>query len=153
MSRGIWSASARLRRSSISIGVEGVGLDGAAQAGVDGEAGGGGERGRCGHAGFGEEVQKRGVVFVDLAEGILHLGEGLVEDGVEDAVLLVGEERGEGVGGVAEEAIDEADDLRQVGAADGGADVGGEGGEGFDLRGVRRSRRRLTAAERFWSPR
>jgi hypothetical protein len=36
----------------------------------------------------------------------------LVEDGVEDAVLLVGEERGEGVGGLAEEAIDEANDFR-----------------------------------------
>ncbi len=79
-------------------GVEVVGLDGAAQAGVDGEAGGEGEGGRRGHAGFGEEVQERGVVLVDLAEGVLHLGEGLVEDGVEDAVLLVGEERGEGVG-------------------------------------------------------
>ena len=73
------------------------------------------------------------MVFVDFAEGVLHLGDGLVEDGVEDAVLLVGEERGEGVGHVAEEAIDEADDFGEVGAADGGADVGGEGVEGLDL--------------------
>ena len=57
-----------------------------------------GEGGRRGHAGFGEEVEEGGVVLVDLAEGVLHLGDGLVEDGVEDAVLLVGEERGEGVG-------------------------------------------------------
>ena len=136
VSRAIWSAAARARRASISVGVEVVGLDGAAEAGVDGEAGGEGERGRRGHAGLGEEVQERGVVLVDLAEGVLHLGEGLVEDGVEDAVLLVGEERGEGVGGVAEEAIDEADDLGEIGAADGGADVGGEGGEGVDFGGV-----------------
>jgi hypothetical protein len=34
------------------------------------------------------------VVLVDLAEGVLHLGDGLVEDSAEDAVLLVGEERG-----------------------------------------------------------
>ena len=37
------------------------------------------------------------MVLVDLAQGVFHLGEGLVEDGAEDAVLLVGEERGEGV--------------------------------------------------------
>ena len=134
-----------------------------------------------GHAGLGEEVQEGGVVLVDFAEGVLHLGEGLVEDGFEDAVLLVGEERGEGVGGggigvdegfdrddgrrdglvgvevemrgcgfgggvllgrvdgrggTGEEAVDEADDLGEVGAADGGADLGGEGGEGVDLCGV-----------------
>ena len=118
------------------VGVEGFGLEGAAEAGVDGEAGGEGEGGRRGHAGLGEEVEEGGVVFVDLAEGVLHLGEGLVEDGVEDAVLLVGEERGEGVGHVAEEAVDEADDFGEVGAADGGADLGGEGVEGFDLGGV-----------------
>jgi hypothetical protein len=55
---------------------------------------------------------------------------------LEDAVLLVGEERGEGVGEGAEEAVDEADDLGEVGAADGGADVVGEGGEGGDVFGV-----------------
>ena len=38
------------------------------------------------------------MVLVDFAEGVFQLGEGLVEDGGEDAVLLVGEERGEGVG-------------------------------------------------------
>ena len=37
---------------------------------------------------------------------------------------------------LAEEAIDEADDLGEIGAADGGADVGGEGVEGFDFGGV-----------------
>ena len=76
------------------------------------------------------------MVLVDLAEGVLHLGDGLVEDGVEDAVLLVGEEGGEGVGDFAEEAVDEADDFGEVGAADGGADFGGEGFEGFDFGGV-----------------
>ena len=44
---------------------------------------------------------------------------------------------GVGVGGAgAEEAVDEADDFGEVGAADGGADLGGEGGEGLDLVGV-----------------
>ncbi len=89
-----------------------------------------------GHAGLGEEVEEGGVVLVDLAEGVLHLGEGLVEDGLDDAVLLVGEERGEGVAHVAEEAVDEADDLGEIGAAHGGADFGGEGVEGGDLVGV-----------------
>ena len=92
MSRGIWSASARLEEGFDLVWVEVFGLDGAAEAGVDGEAGGGGEGGWRGHAGFGEEVEEGGVVFVDFAEGVLHLGDGLVEDGVEDAVLLVGEE-------------------------------------------------------------
>ncbi len=82
---------------------------------------------------FGEKVEQRGVVLVDLAEGLLHLGDGLVEDGVEDAVLLVGEERGEGVGHVTEETIDETDDLGEIGAANGGADLGGEGVEGGDF--------------------
>ena len=133
-------------------GVEGVGLDGVAEAGVDGEVSGERECGRCGHAGFGEEVEQGGVVFVDFAEGVLHLGDGLVEDGSEDAVLLVGEEGGEGVSGGCggfgvgvgggfggewrEEVVDEADDLGEVGAADGFADVGGEGGERGGLFGV-----------------
>ncbi len=51
------------------------------------------------HAGFGEEVEQRGVVLVDFAERVFHFADGLVEDGAEDAVLLVGEEAGEGVGG------------------------------------------------------
>jgi hypothetical protein len=76
------------------------------------------------------------VVLVDFAEGVLHLGEGAVEDGAEDAVLLVGEEGGEGVGEGAEEAVDEADDLGEVGAAGGAADVCGEGGECGDVGGV-----------------
>ena len=85
---------------------------------------------------LGEEAQQRGVVLVDLAQGVFHLGEGAVEDGAQDAVLLVGEERGERVGERAEEAVDEADDFGEVGAADGGADVGGEGGEGGEVVGI-----------------
>ncbi len=125
-----WSAEARARRAASSFGVEVFGLDGAAEAGVEGEVGGDGEGGGRGHAGLGEEAEERGVVLVDLAQGVFHLGEGAVEDGAQDAVLLVGEERGEGVGEVAEEAVDEADDFGEVGAADGVGDVGGEGGEG-----------------------
>ena len=76
------------------------------------------------------------MVLIDGAQGVLHLGEGAVEDGAQDAVLLVGEERGEGVGEGAEEAVDEADDFGEVGASDCVADVGGEGGEGSDFGGV-----------------
>ena len=64
------------------------------------------------------------MVLVDFAEGVLHLGEGLVEDGLEDAVLLVGEERGEGVAG---------------GAGGGGVGVGGAAGP------KKRSMRRMTS--------
>ena len=51
VSRVIWSAVARAKQGFDLGGVEVVGLDGAAQAGVDGEVGGDGERGRRGHAG------------------------------------------------------------------------------------------------------
>ncbi len=78
-------------------GVEGFGFEGAAEAGVDGEAGGDGERGRCGDVGIAEEVEQGGVLVVDADERAFDFGEGLVEDALEDAVLLVGEERGEGV--------------------------------------------------------
>ncbi len=98
VSRVTWSAGGAGEEGGDFGGVEGFGFEGAAEAGVDGEAGGEGEGGRGGHAGFGEEVQQRGVVLVDLAQGVFHLGEGAVEDGAEDAVLLVGEERGERVG-------------------------------------------------------
>ena len=53
-------------------------------------------------------------------------------------MLLVGEERGERVGSVAEEAVDEADDLGEVGAADGVADLGGEVVEVLDFGGILR---------------
>ena len=111
-------------------GVEVVRLDGAAKAGVDGEVGGDGKGGRRGHARLGEEVEQRGVVFVDLAQRVFHLGQRLVENRAQDAVLLIGEERGERVGDGAEEAVDEADHLGKIGALDGRADVVGEGGKG-----------------------
>ena len=65
--------------------------------------------------------------FVDADERAFDFGEGLVEDALEDAVLLVGEERGEGVEGGVEVAVDEADELGEVGVADGVAGVGDEG--------------------------
>ena len=80
-------------------GVEGIGFEGAAEAGVDGEAGGDGEGGGSGDVGFGEEVEQGGVLVVDADERAFDLGEGLVEDALQDAVLLVGEEGGEGVEG------------------------------------------------------
>ncbi len=73
-------------------GLEDVGLQRTAQAGVDGEAGGQREGGRRRHADLGEIVEQRGVVFVDGAQGFFHLGHGLVEDGAQDAVLLIGKE-------------------------------------------------------------
>jgi len=76
------------------------------------------------------------VVVVDLAEGVFHFGEGAVEDGAEDAVLLVGEERGEGVVDAAEEAFKEMNDIGEVGFADGYADGGAEVGEAGDLLGI-----------------
>ena len=97
VSSGTWSVEARRRRSATSWASKGIGLNGVAEAGVGGEAGGEREGGRRGHAGVGEEVKEGGVVLVDLAEGVFHLAHGLVEDGAEDAVLLVREEGGEGV--------------------------------------------------------
>jgi hypothetical protein len=49
-------------------GVEGVGLEGVAQAGVDGKAGGDGERGWSGDVALAEEVEQGGVLFVDADE-------------------------------------------------------------------------------------
>ena len=76
------------------------------------------------------------MVVVDFAEGVFHLGEGAIEDGAEDAVLLVGEEGGEGVADAAKEAFEEVDHLGEIGAADSDGNVVGEGGEGEDLAGI-----------------
>ena len=80
-------------------GVEGIGFEGAAEAGVDGEASGEGEGWGRGDVGIGEEVEQGSVLVVDANERAFNFGEGLVEDALQDAVLLVGEERGEGVEG------------------------------------------------------
>ena len=76
VSRATWSAAARRKSACDLGGVEGLCLDGAAQAGVDGEVGGDSEGRRRGHAGFGEKVEQRGVVLVDLAQRVFHLGQG-----------------------------------------------------------------------------
>jgi hypothetical protein len=118
-------------------GVEGFGLECAAEAGVDGEAGGQGESWWGSNVGISEEIEQGGVLVVDADERAFDFGEGLVEDVLEDAVLLVGEERGEGVEGGVEEAVDEANELGKVGVADGVTRVGDEGfPRGNILRGV-----------------
>ena len=118
------------------VGLELFGFEGAAEVGVEGVSGGEGEGWGNSHAGLGEEMKEGGVVVVDLAQGVFHLGEGAVEDGAEDAVLLVGEEGGEGVVDAAEEAFKEMDDVGEVGFADGYADGGAEVCEAGDLLGI-----------------
>ncbi len=113
------------------VPVEDFGFEGSAELGVDGEVGGEREGGGNADAGLGEVVEEGAVILVDLADGGFHLGQGLVEDGGQDAFLLVAEEGCEGEGGFAEEAVDEADDLGDVGAAEGFAAGVGEGVEGF----------------------
>ena len=87
-------------------------------------------------------------------QGVFHLRRGSVEDGAQDAVLLVGEERGEGV----ERVLPKKRSMRRMTSgrlalADGVARRSAE----KVLKAARsRGRRRssgLTAAERFWSPR
>jgi len=112
-------------------GVVAGGFECAAEAGVDGEAGGESECGWGGDVGLGEEVHEGGVLFVDADEGAFDLGESLIEDAFEDAVLLVGEERGEGVEGVAEVGVDETEEGGEIGAADESCGVVAEGGPGF----------------------
>jgi hypothetical protein len=55
-------------------GVEGLGFEGAAEAGVDGEAGGEGEGGRGSDVGVAEEVEQGGVLVVDADERAFDLG-------------------------------------------------------------------------------
>ena len=117
-------------------GVEGFGFEGAAQSGVDGEAGGDGEGGGSGDVGLTEEVEQGGVLFVDADERIFNFGEGLVEDALEDALLLVGEEGGEGVEGGVEVFVDVADEFGEIGAADGAAGAGDEGVPCFGVFGL-----------------
>ena len=108
--------------------VDGIDLEHAAQAGVDGEAGGQRERGRLGQTRLREIVQQAGVVLVDGGERVLDVPERGVEDELHDAALLVAEERGERVVGVAVEAVEQANHLRKVGALH---LAGGLGGKGF----------------------
>jgi len=95
-SMATWSVEARRKSASIPA-ASSVRLDGAAQAGVDGEVGGDGKRGRRAAPDSVRKWSKRGVVFVDLAQRVFHLGHGLVENRAQDALLLIGEERGERV--------------------------------------------------------
>ncbi len=105
----------------------------AAQAGVDGEAGSQSERGRLGQACLRKIVEQAGVVLVDGGERVLDVPERGVEDESDDAALLVSEERGERVVGVAVEAVEQANHLGKVGALH---VSGGLGGKSFECGGV-----------------
>ena len=98
VSRATWSASARARRVSISSGSKVSASMARRRLALMAKLAAMASAGGAAMPDLGEEVEQRGVVLVDLAQGVFHLGEGLVEDGAQDAVLLVGEERGEGVG-------------------------------------------------------
>jgi len=77
------------------------------------------------------------VLVVDANERSFNFGESLVEDVLKDAVLLVGEERREGIEGGIEEAVDGADELGKIGVAHGVASVGDKSIPGVGiLRGV-----------------
>ena len=75
----------RLQRYLVGLGereeraqlrlVDGVGLEGAAQTGVDGKTRGEGECRGLGQAGLGEIMEQAGVVLVDGGEGILDIPE------------------------------------------------------------------------------
>ena len=66
-------------------------FDRPAEARVNRKACGQRKRGRRIHPGFCEEVQQRGMILIDFAERLLHFTDGLIEDGVQDAVLLISE--------------------------------------------------------------
>ena len=73
------------------------------------------------------------VMLEDVAELVLHLVQRRGEDVVEDAALLVAEERLERVGDVAEVAVEQPDGLRQVAVLEGGAGLGDQGLIGLRL--------------------
>ena len=110
--------------------VNGIGLECAAEAGVDGEARGQGERRRLGQAGLREIVKQAGVILVDGGERVLDVPKGGVEDQLDDAALLVAEKRGEGVVDASILAIKQANDLREAGALHMLFRLRGEGLEG-----------------------
>jgi len=69
------------------------------------------------------------MVFVDLAQRVFHLGQGLVQNRAQNALLFVGKERRERVGNGPEEVVDEANHLGKIGALDCLADVVGKSGK------------------------
>ena len=76
-------------------GVDGLGFEGAPQAGIDGEGGGDGEGFGARQLALAEEVEERGLVLVDGGEAGLDFGQRAGEKNFEDALLLVAEERAE----------------------------------------------------------
>ncbi len=77
-------------------------------------------------AGLAEEVQQRGLILVDGREAGLDSLQAGLEDELHDALLLVAEERLDGVGRRSEVAVEAANDLGEIGADDGGARRPGE---------------------------
>jgi len=105
----------------------------APQAGIDGEASSKSERRRLGQACLRQIMQQAGVVLVNSRERVLDVRERGVEDEPHNAPLLVGEERGDRVVGVAVEAVERANHLREVGALH---LAGCIGGKGFESRSI-----------------
>ncbi len=99
--------------------IVGVALQCAAETGVDCKTGGKGQGGRCRHVRFAKKMQQRGVFLVDPHEGFFDLGDGLIEDALEDAMLLVGKQGGQRIGLGMEEAVDQTDESRDVSTGDG----------------------------------
>ena len=94
------------------LGIVPRSLEGAAEVHVEHELGGGGERSGERRAEAAQEAHQRRVMREDVAELVLHLVQGRGQDEVEDAALLVPEERLQGVGDAAEIAVEQPDDVR-----------------------------------------
>ena len=77
-------------------------------------------------AGLAEEVQQRGLILVDGREARFDSLQAGLEDELHDALLLVAEERLDGVVRRPEVAVEAANDLGEIGADDRGACGPGE---------------------------
>ena len=76
VSRVTWSASARRAGASTSAGSKVSASRARRRLALMAKLAARASAGGAAHAGFGEEAEQRGVVFVDRAQGVFHLGEG-----------------------------------------------------------------------------
>ena len=129
-------------------GIDGIAVERPAHAGIDGKGGGESERRRTLQAGLAEEVQQRGLVLVDGREARLDALQAGLEDELHNALLLVAEKRLDGVSGCAEESVEAANDLGEIGADDRGA----RGPANPSYRPSSSCLCRFTTAEIFWLP-
>jgi hypothetical protein len=107
-------------------GVGVVGFELPAEIGIEDEGRGGLERWREWSAEIFEETEERGIGIGDLTESAFDILMGGGEDLVEDFALFVAEEVFEGIEGLAEVTVHEADDLWKIGAFEGVAHFLGE---------------------------